>query len=101
VTLYIISMTALFALRRREPDLLRPYLTPLYPLLPTVAMLLAALALLMMLYGNYNLAGADNLFERWLSVWYVAILAVAMLYYYVIVRRRLTAADRAQFGRVA
>jgi ethanolamine permease len=100
VTLYIISMTALFALRRHEPDLPRPYRTPFYPLLPAVAMLLATLALLMMLYGNYNLAGADNLFERWLSVWYVTILAAAMLYYYGIVRRRLTAADRAQFGRV-
>ena len=47
-------MAALFALRRREPDLPRPYRVPLYPLLPLVAMTLAAVALAVMLHGNFD-----------------------------------------------
>ncbi len=100
VTLYIIAMLSLFALRRREPDLPRPYRAPCYPILPLVAFLLAALALLMMLYGNFNNPNAANNFERWLSVWYIALLAAAMLYFLAIVRPRLTADDLAHFRNV-
>ncbi len=100
VTLYILAMLSLFALRRREPDLPRPYRAPLYPVLPSMALVLAALALLMMLYGNFNNPTAPNGFERWLSVWYVAILAAAMLYFVALVRPRLTAEDLAHFRTV-
>ncbi|HVU85702.1 MAG TPA: amino acid permease [Pirellulales bacterium] len=100
VTLYALSMVALFALRRREPDLPRPYRTPLYPLLPTVAMVLAAVAFVLMLYGNFDNRAAPNSFERWISIWYVGALIVAMLYFGAIVRPRLTAEDLQHFRHV-
>jgi ethanolamine permease len=99
VTLYIIAMLSLFALRRREPDLPRPYRAPLYPLLPCVALVLAGLALLTMLYGNFNNTVAPNSFERWISIWYVGILAVAVAYFLLVVRPRLTAEDLAHFQK--
>lgn len=41
LTLYAASMAALFRLRRDEPELQRPFRTPLYPVLPAIALLLA------------------------------------------------------------
>jgi ethanolamine permease len=40
--LYVVSMLALFALRRREPSLSRPFRAPGYPLVPAVALVLSA-----------------------------------------------------------
>jgi len=100
VTLYVISMLALIALRRKEPNLPRPYRTPLYPLLPIVALVLAGLALGTMLYGNFNNQQAPNAFERWLSVWYVGLLLVALAYFALFVRPRLTAEDLRHFGTI-
>jgi ethanolamine permease len=42
---YVLAMAALFRLRRREPQLERPFRTPLYPALPLLALLLALLCL--------------------------------------------------------
>jgi ethanolamine permease len=95
VTLYIVSMLALFALRGREPELVRPYRAPFYPVLPLVALVLAALALATMLYGNFNKADAANSFERWISVWYAGILALALAYFLLFVRPRLSPEDLA------
>jgi ethanolamine permease len=45
VVLYVLSMVALFALRRREPDLPRPFKAIGYPLVPATALGLAAACL--------------------------------------------------------
>ena len=100
VTLYVISMLSLFALRRREPDLPRPYRVPFYPVTPAVALVLAMLAAGTMLYSNYDIAGAPNEFQRWLSVWYGLIIAAALAWYLVFVRPRMTADHRAHFHRI-
>jgi len=100
VTLYVISMVSLFALRRREPDLPRPYRVPLYPMTPAVALVLALLAAGTMLYSNYDIASAPNEFQRWLSVWYGLIVAAALAWYLIVVRPRMTADDRAHFHRI-
>jgi len=52
LAMYILSMAALFTLRRREPDLLRPFRAPLYPVFPALAMGLAAVALAAIVYYN-------------------------------------------------
>ena len=44
LSLYIVSMGALFGLRSREPALPRPYRTPGYPWVPIVAVILATVA---------------------------------------------------------
>lgn len=100
VTLYVISMLSLFALRRKEPDLPRPFRVPLYPVTPAVALSLAVLAAGTMLYSNYDFAGAPNEFQRWMSVWYGLIIAAALAWYWLFVRRRMTAEDRAHFHRI-
>ena len=55
--MYIISLLSLFRLRQTEPDLLRPYLTPLYPVVPVIALTLSIICLLAILYYNPLLSG--------------------------------------------
>jgi ethanolamine permease len=57
LTMYIVSMAALFRLRRSEPGLSRPFRAPLYPFVPAFALGMASLALLTMVYNNRELAG--------------------------------------------
>jgi len=52
VLLYIVSMLALFRLRKKEPGLHRPYRAPFYPWFPLTALVLAAFALCVMVYYN-------------------------------------------------
>jgi len=100
VTLYVISMIALFRLRAQEPDLARPYRTPLYPYLPAIALVLAGFALVTMVYYNLGADGAANLFQRWIALWYVLFLVASFVYYEVVVRSRLTDDDIAHFQRI-
>ncbi len=55
IVMYIISMLALFKLRATEPTLERPFRAPLYPYAPAVALVLAVLALVAMVYYNFLL----------------------------------------------
>ena len=52
LALYMFSMASLFRLRKTEPDLPRPYVTPLYPYLPAVALFLSAVCFSAMLFTN-------------------------------------------------
>ncbi len=54
--MYIVSMAALFRLRRSEPGLARPFRAPLYPFAPAFALTMASLALLTMIANNGELA---------------------------------------------
>jgi ethanolamine permease len=81
VTLYVVAMLAMIALRRNEPDLPRPYRAPGGLALPVLALVLAALSLVVMLVLNFNFAAAEGAFQRWLSVWYALILAAAAGWY--------------------
>jgi ethanolamine permease len=94
VTLYMVSMLALMRLRAKEPELARPYRTPLYPLLPILAMLIATLSLLAMLYFNFE-GGWSSI-----SAAYLAFVAGAFAYFFLFVRPRLTAEDIAHFQRI-
>jgi len=55
LTLYIVSMIAFFALRKKQPELERPFKVPIFPLFPAVALLIASVALLAMSLYNLNL----------------------------------------------
>src|SRR5262249_4417900 len=57
IVMYIVSMAALFKLRRADPLLERPYRVPCYPLFPAIALGLALLALAAMIYYNAVLFG--------------------------------------------
>jgi ethanolamine permease len=56
LTMYVMSMLSLFRLRRREPDLARPYRAPGFPIVPGFALALAAVASVAMVYYNAVLA---------------------------------------------
>jgi ethanolamine permease len=61
VVMYIISMIALFALRKKEPNLERPFSVPFYPVFPALALILSTVCLAAIIY--YNLV---------LSAWFFA-----------------------------
>ncbi|HEY9049246.1 MAG TPA: ethanolamine permease [Ohtaekwangia sp.] len=56
VVMYIISMLSLFALRKKEPELLRPVKAPLYPYFPCIALILSVLCLIAIVYYNFWLS---------------------------------------------
>jgi ethanolamine permease len=57
LTLYILSSGAVIRLRRTQPDLARPYRTPLYPVTPVLAFVLAAICLCTMVWLHPGIAG--------------------------------------------
>lgn len=56
MVMYITSMMSIFALRRKEPNLHRPFKTPFYPWFPAVALLLSVLCLVAIIYYNQTIA---------------------------------------------
>jgi ethanolamine permease len=56
LTLYIISMVALLRLRKKEPELNRPFKVPMYPLFPLTALLIALFSFTAMTVYNTRLA---------------------------------------------
>jgi ethanolamine permease len=75
LTLYIVAMLSLFALRRKSPELERPYKVPFYPWFPAIALVIASIALVAM-----------TVYNPWLALIYVGMLAVAYLYFHFFVR---------------
>lgn len=70
VVMYIVSMLALFRLRRTQPTLARPFRAPLYPVLPAIALVMSLVCLIAMVY--YNLL---------LSLLFGGLFVVGALYY--------------------
>ncbi len=56
LTLYIISMISMLKLRKKEPELERPFRVPLYPVFPVVALVIASASIVAMTVYNFNLA---------------------------------------------
>jgi ethanolamine permease len=48
LSLYVVSMIALLVLRRKEPDLPRPFRVPFYPLMPIAALVVSSIAFIAM-----------------------------------------------------
>src|SRR5450830_1687721 len=55
IVMYIVSMMSLFALRKNEPNLERPFAAVAYPLFPAIALGLATVSLVTMIYFNQQL----------------------------------------------
>lgn len=89
VMLYVLSIPALFGMRRRHPDLARPFRTPLYPYMPAVAFVLAVFCFVAMMIGNINEPGALAPITEFGSVVveFLVFWVIAMIYYIVKVRR--------------
>ena len=56
MVMYLTSLLSLFRLRQTEPQLERPYLTPFYPWVPLLALGLAVLCLVAIVYYNLYLS---------------------------------------------
>jgi ethanolamine permease len=56
LALYIISMISFFALRKKEPEMERPFKVPMYPLFPALALVIASVSMVAMSYFNQQLA---------------------------------------------
>ena len=52
ITMYILSMLSLFKLRRSEPDMVRPFRAPFYPVFPAIALAGAGVCMATMIYYN-------------------------------------------------
>ena len=70
LSLYIISMISLLVLRRKEPDLERPFRVPLYPFSPIVALIIACVAFI-----------AITIYNPILALIYFAILGVSYIWF--------------------
>ena len=57
IVMYIVSMLSLFRLRRSEPGLERTFRAPGYPVVPAIALVLAVVCLVAMVWFNTLLAG--------------------------------------------
>jgi ethanolamine permease len=55
LTLYIISMVAMLKLRKKEPDLPRPFRAPLYPFFPLAALVIASFSFVAVAIYNVKL----------------------------------------------
>jgi ethanolamine permease len=57
IVMYIMSLLSLMRLRRREPNLKRPFHAPFYPLFPMTALVIALVSLFAIVYYNPQVAG--------------------------------------------
>ncbi|HEX9511001.1 MAG TPA: ethanolamine permease [Puia sp.] len=76
LTLYILSMITVLALRKKEPELERPFRVPFYPLFPLVALGIAVVSLVAMITLNIKL-----------SLIYFSLLALAYIWFHFFVKR--------------
>jgi ethanolamine permease len=56
IVMYITSLASLMRLRRKEPQLERPFRAPLYPVFPITALIIALLSLIAIVYYNAMVA---------------------------------------------
>lgn len=76
LTLYLISMISLLVLRRKEPELYRPFKVPLYPYFPITALVIALVCLIAMTTLNIKL-----------SLIYFAILLLSYIWFHFFVKK--------------
>ena len=55
LTLYMISMVSVMVLRKKSPEMARPFKTPVYPLFPIVALIISCVSFIAMLIYNLKL----------------------------------------------
>ena len=77
VTLYLLSMISALVLRKREPNLDRPFRVPLYPVFPIVALVLSVICMIAMC----------TLYKK-LSLIYFGILVLSYVWFHLFVKRK-------------
>ena len=87
IVMYIMSMLSLFALRKKEPNLQRPFPAMFYPLFPAIALVLAVISLITMIYYNQLLA-----------MLFVGLMVVSYLYFLTTHAQRASSEDDVMRG---
>ena len=87
ILMYIISMLSLFALRRKEPQLERPFPAIAYPLFPAIALVLAVACFITMVY-----------FNQLLALLFAGLIALGYLYFLTTKQRRAVSEDPVMRG---
>ncbi|MBS1667869.1 MAG: ethanolamine permease [Bacteroidetes bacterium] len=82
LTLYIIAMLSMLALRKKEPELERPFKVPFYPYFPIIALVVASVCFIAMV--------TLNLF---LSLIYFVLLVLSYIWFHFFVKKNKDAAD--------
>ncbi|MES2279488.1 MAG: ethanolamine permease [Bacteroidota bacterium] len=54
--MYLMSMLSLFMLRKKQPNMVRPFVSPFYPVFPAMALLLTAVCMGAIIYYNFWLS---------------------------------------------
>jgi len=80
ITLYIFAMLSVLLLRKKEPALLRPFRTPMYPYFPIIALAIAVIALIAMTTLNIKLA-----------LLFLGILVLAYIWFHFFVKQKTDA----------
>jgi ethanolamine permease len=80
LTLYVLAMITVLRLRRREPELERPFRVPLYPVFPIVALVIGAVCLVALASLNIKLFGI-----------YSSILGVSYIWFNFFVKKMIDA----------
>jgi ethanolamine permease len=82
IVMYILSMVALFILRKKEPNLARPFKVPGYPWVPLLALLLSILSLIAIIYYNV-----------WLSLLFFAGMGLTLIVFLLAGKHKQTQED--------
>jgi ethanolamine permease len=82
IVMYILSMVALFILRKKEPNLARPFKVPGYPWVPLLALLLSVLSLIAIIYYNV-----------WLSLLFFAGMGLTLIVFLLAGKHKQTQED--------
>jgi ethanolamine permease len=72
LNLYIISMISMIVLRKREPEMKRPFKVPFYPITPIVALIIAIIAFI-----------SITIYNPWLAVLYFSIIGIMYIWFRV------------------
>jgi ethanolamine permease len=80
IVMYIMSMLSLFKLRKSEPTQERTYVAPGFPIVPAIALVLALVCLVAMIWFNTTIAGL-----------FLCLMAVGFVYFHFTAHQRLSA----------
>ncbi len=76
IVLYIISMISLMVLRKKEPNMERPFKAPFYPIFPIITLIISAVSMISIIYFNFKLFLIT-----------LGIFILGTLYYFMVVRK--------------
>jgi ethanolamine permease len=82
VIMYMMSMLSLFILRKKEPHLERPFVSPFYPVFPAIALILSTVSLFSIIY-----------FNKGLSLIFFVLLAVVVIVFMLMGKHKMKITD--------